>query len=162
MPETIVFALTFATAVGCGLVGGVFFAFSTFVMRSLARLPTAQGIAAMQSINVLAVTPMFMTALFGTALGCLVLAVAGVIGWPSLLSTHLLAAGVLYLAGTIAVTMFCNVPRNQALAATAADGTNADRFWREYVRGWTMWNHVRTITSLAASALLIGGLCALH
>lgn len=30
--------------------GGVFFAFSTFVMDGLRRLPPAQGIAAMQSI----------------------------------------------------------------------------------------------------------------
>ena len=55
--------------------GGVFFAFSAFVMQALARLPPAQGIAAMQSINVAAVTPPFMVALFGTALACL--------GWRS-------------------------------------------------------------------------------
>ncbi len=35
----------------CGLVAGVFFAFSTFVMSGLARLPPADGIRAMQSIN---------------------------------------------------------------------------------------------------------------
>ena len=57
------------------MVAGVFFAFSTFVMPALRRLPAAHGVAAMQSINVLAVTPVFMTALFGAGVGCLGLVV---------------------------------------------------------------------------------------
>jgi uncharacterized membrane protein len=56
--------LTVVAALGCGLNAGVFFAFSSFVMKALARLQSAQGIAAMQSINAVAVTPAFMTALF--------------------------------------------------------------------------------------------------
>ena len=46
------FALTLFAALGCGLIAGVFFAFSTFVMKALARLPSGEGMAAMQSINV--------------------------------------------------------------------------------------------------------------
>ena len=72
------YAATLATALGCGLVAGVFFAFSSFVMPALRRLPAAQGVAAMQSINRLAPTPVFMTALFGTALAAL-----GVAGWAA-------------------------------------------------------------------------------
>jgi uncharacterized membrane protein len=40
------FALKLFTALGCGLVAGVFFAFSTFVMNALARLQPREGIAA--------------------------------------------------------------------------------------------------------------------
>jgi hypothetical protein len=55
------------TALGCGLNAGVFFAFSSFVMKALARLQPAQGIVAMQSINLMAVTPAFMAGLsFGS------------------------------------------------------------------------------------------------
>ena len=61
MDEVLV-VLTLVTALGCGLSAGALFAFSSFVMGALARLPVAQGIAAMNSINVVAVTPMFMTA----------------------------------------------------------------------------------------------------
>jgi uncharacterized membrane protein len=43
--------LTAVTALGCGLNAGVFFAFSSFVMKALARLQPAQGIVAMQSIT---------------------------------------------------------------------------------------------------------------
>lgn len=44
--------MTITAALGCGLIAGVFFAFSTFVMKGLARIPTEAGVAAMQSINV--------------------------------------------------------------------------------------------------------------
>ena len=36
-------ALTVVTTLGCALVGGVFFAFSTFVMKGLGRLTPSQG-----------------------------------------------------------------------------------------------------------------------
>jgi hypothetical protein len=74
-------ALAFVSALGCGVVAGVFFAFSTFVMPALARLPTAQGVAAMQAINVAALTPPFMAALFGTGAACAILAVLAVLRW---------------------------------------------------------------------------------
>ena len=53
--------LTFFAAIGARVVGGVFFAFSNFVMPALARLPAAGGIAAMNSINVTVITPTFIT-----------------------------------------------------------------------------------------------------
>ena len=73
--------VTLATALGCGLSAGVFFAFSSFVMPALDRLAPAQSIRAMNSINKLALTPVFMTALFGTALACAVLGVWAVVSW---------------------------------------------------------------------------------
>jgi uncharacterized membrane protein len=57
MIDHLLFALTLVAALGCGLMAGVFFAFSAFVMKALARLPLAQGIAAMQSINVAVINP---------------------------------------------------------------------------------------------------------
>ena len=67
MSDRLLRVLTLISALGCGLVGGIFFAFSAFVMKALNRLPPAQGIAAMQSINVTVINPLFMTAFFGTA-----------------------------------------------------------------------------------------------
>src|SRR3546814_1615199 len=62
----------FAAAFGAALVGGVFFGFSNFVMAGLGRMPSEQGVAAMNSINVTVINPGFMTALFGTGLLCLI------------------------------------------------------------------------------------------
>jgi len=50
------FALTLFAVLGCGMLTGVFFAFSAFVMNTLAHLPSAQGITTMQSINVEVIT----------------------------------------------------------------------------------------------------------
>jgi uncharacterized membrane protein len=58
---------TTIAAVGSGLAGGVFFALRRLSYRHCRRLPGTPGIAAMQSINKLAPTPVFMTLLFGTA-----------------------------------------------------------------------------------------------
>jgi uncharacterized membrane protein len=151
--------LTFVSAIGCALNAGVFFAFSSFVMKALARLPAAQGIAAMNSINVAAVTPAFMTALFGTGAACLVLAVRTPFMWHQPGAAYVLAGAVLYLVGTILVTLIFNVPRNDALARVNPSSGNANAVWSEYVRSWTLWNHVRTISALTAAALLTIGLC---
>jgi len=119
--------VTLGTALGCGLSAGVFFAFSAFVMPALGRLPSGQGIAAMQSINKLAVTPAFMTALFGSALACAGLAAWSVVAWGERPAPWLLAGGVLYLVGAIVVTIAVNVPLNDALATTRPDGAGAVR-----------------------------------
>ena len=52
----VLYIATLATALGCGLIAGAFFAFSSFVMPALKRLPTTEGIAAMQSITAAALT----------------------------------------------------------------------------------------------------------
>ena len=148
-------ALTFGAAIGCGLVAGVFFAFSTFVMPALARLPAPQGIAAMQSINVVAITPVFMTALFGTAAACVVVAAAAVTEWRGVTSAYLLSGSLSYLVGTIAVTIACNVPLNNALAAVDPNSSDAVWFWQKYVRQWTAWNHVRAVSGLVAAGFLL-------
>jgi len=149
--------LVVATAIACAGMGGVFFAFSSFVMRALARVPPAHGIAAMQSINVVAVTPVFMIALFGTAVACVGLAANAVIEWRGVASAYMLAGCVSYLVGTIVVTIIFNVPLNNQLTAVDATGADAIWFWSRYVRRWTAWNHVRALSSFVAAALLLLG-----
>lgn len=148
------YVVTLATALGCGLVAGVFFAFSSFIMPALKRLPPKQGVAAMQSINVLAVTPVFMTALFGTALACLGLSVWAVLGSGDQPTAVLISGGALYLVGSIGVTMAFNVPLNNRLDPLDAEDGDGARFWDEYLSKWTAWNHVRTVAALGAAAAL--------
>jgi uncharacterized membrane protein len=141
--------------VGCGAVGGVFFAFSTFVMPALARLAPAQGAAAMQSVNVAAVRPAFMALLFGTAGLTAGLGVHAGLTWGDGPSALVLAAALLYLVGTIGVTIAVNVPRNDALARVAPGDAAVQEAWARFLPGWTAGNHVRTVTALAASVLLV-------
>ena len=88
-------ALTLAAGLGCGLIAGVFFAFSAFVMTALARLPPAQGIAAMQSISVVVINPVFGVAFFGTAAACVLLAVVSLLAWSQPGAVYVLAGSLL-------------------------------------------------------------------
>jgi uncharacterized membrane protein len=148
----LLFALKLFSALGCGLIAGVFFAFSTFVMKALAQQPSAQGIAAMQSINITVINPWFMTAFLGTAATCLFLAVASLLNWHQPGDVYLLIGSLLYLIGTFGVTMVFNVPLNDALAIVKPDSTDGATLWARYLTDWTFWNHVRTVATIAAAA----------
>lgn len=147
------FPLTLFSALGCGLMAGVFFAFSTFVMKALARLQATQGIVAMQSINITAIDPLFMTVLFGTAAACILLAVFSLSKWHQPGAAYLLLGSLLYLVGTVGVTIAFNVPLNDALAKVEPGSTDGASLWTSYLANWTTWNHVRTLAALAAAAL---------
>jgi uncharacterized membrane protein len=142
----VLFWLTLAAALGCALVGGIFFAFSNFVMKALFRIPAQSGIAAMQAINVTVLNPLFFALFFGTAALCALLLF---LRWGS---PFALIGAALYLAGTIGVTVVFNVPRNNALAGLDPAGSVSD--WRRYVQEWTWWNHVRMLAAIVAAALL--------
>ena len=150
--------LAFIAAIGCGLVGGIFFAFSSFVMAGLGRLPSDHGIAAMNSINVTVINPMFFAAFFGTALVCMALMIGSIFWWDQGGGKLLLAAGVIYLAGCIGVTMAFNVPLNNALAAVPPGTPEAAALWSHYLDRWTAWNTVRTVAPLVSAALFIAAL----
>jgi uncharacterized membrane protein len=152
------YSVTLITALGCGAIAGVFFAFSSFVMKALARLPPNDGIAAMQSINVLAVNSWFLAAFLGTAALCVLVIVAALVQWSEPFAVFLLLGGLAYLAGCFLVTVVFNVPMNNALAALPAAAPDRVDRWTTYLANWTTWNHVRTVASLAASALLTVGL----
>jgi uncharacterized membrane protein len=147
--------LTFLAALGSGVIAGVFFAFSAFVMSALGRLPPDQGIAAMQSINVAVINPWFFAAFFGTAALCAILAIASLLRWSEPGAFLLVAGSLLYLVGTILVTIRLNVPLNDALAAAEPASAEAASLWTRYLAEWTRWNHVRTVASLAAAASFI-------
>jgi uncharacterized membrane protein len=149
------FVWTLLSALGAGLVAGIFFAFSSFVMGALGRLPAPQGVAAMQSINVVAVTWPFMLVLFGTVLTSLVAAVLSLRapGRPG--AVYLVVGAALYLVGSIGVTMACNVPQNDALAAVNPASAEAASLWQRYLVSWTAWNHVRTVASLGAMVAFV-------
>jgi uncharacterized membrane protein len=155
MIDRAIVALTFTAAIGSGLIAGVFFAFSSFVMPALRRLSTEQGIAAMQSINITVLNPMFLGLFLGTAVGCVILVVSALLTWQRPGAACALVGSALYLLGTFLVTAIFNVPRNNALAALDPASAESARLWAEYVAGWTLWNHVRTIAAIAAAILLM-------
>lgn len=154
MIEGIQLYLVAGTALASGLVGGVLYAFSSFVMAGLKRLPPAQGMAAMQSINVTAVKPGLMIPFFGTMIASVAVAITAIADWDDTTSVWLLAGAASYVLGTFATTGTYHVPRNNALAATSTDAPEAESVWARYLNEWTRWNHFRMLAALAAAALL--------
>jgi uncharacterized membrane protein len=149
------FPLTVIAALGSGLMAGTFFAFSVFVMGALGRLPTEQGISAMQSINVVVLNALFLGVFLGTAVVCTLLGGMTVFAWPSSGAGWRLAGCLLYVAGSFLITMAFNVPLNNHLARVTAGTPEAASVWAFYQARWTAWNHVRTVAPLAALACFI-------
>jgi uncharacterized membrane protein len=152
--------LLLLASVGSGLVGGVFFAFSAFVMKALADLPAATGVAAMQRINVVVLNPLFLGLFVGTALLALACIGMAALAWGSTRSWLLFAAGLSYTLGAFGVTVAFNVPRNERLARLAPDSPELLAYWPVYVRAWLAWNHVRTLASSVAAVLAAAALAA--
>jgi len=90
----------------------------------------------------------------GTAAACVLLAVSSLLKWGEPGAGYILVGSVLYLAGTVLVTITFNVPRNEALAAVDPASPEGARLWSDYVVGWTAWNHVRVGAALSAAASL--------
>lgn len=145
--------MLFAGAISSALVAGIFYAFSSFVMPALGRVPDEQGRDAMNAINVAVYTPSFMILFMGTALLSAIVAVWSLFSIERLGSQLVLAASLLYLVGCFGVTVVFNVPLNRQLASVDTSSGNA--LWRRFLRDWTIWNTVRTVGAVLASALFI-------
>ena len=155
MTEYIFTTLLWFSALGTGLVAGVFFAFSTFIMTAFARIPEPHGISAMQSINSTILRSLFMPFFFGTALASVLLAGRALSRWDEPGAMAMLAAGSIYFVGMFLCTIFFNVPLNNVLAAVDPADAEAAPVWSRYLKIWTAWNHVRTVASTAACGLFI-------
>lgn len=148
--------ITIAAIAGAGVITGLLFAFSNFVMQALATLPDEQGMFTMQQINEKIINPIFLAFFLGTPLLCAIIAVNAsiVLGSPG--SVFLLVGAISYLVGPFGITMLFNVPLNNRLAAAASH--DAQIVWSDYQVRWQRWNHVRTCIGVASIVLLAAGL----
>ena len=156
--NTLTIVATIAAIVGAALVGGIFFAFSNFVMNALKRVPSSEGMLAMQTINVTVLNRWFLGVFMGTAVVSLILATVAIAGWTSAESPYLLGGAVAYIGGTCLVTAFGNVPLNNELGAVEAGDPKSSKIWDHYVERWTTLNTRRTGAALVAALLFSIGL----
>ena len=148
--------LSLGTAVAAAVMGGVFFAFSSFVMTALGNINPAEGIRAMQRINIDVFCWSFVSLFFGLPLASLGLGIYAVWQWSVPNSVYYLVGSVVYLAGCFLVTAAGNVPLNNVLARVDPDADNAIDEWRRYLVTWTRWNHIRTAACLVACVVFAG------
>ncbi len=160
MTELMITTLLWFCAIGAGLMAGVYFAFSTFIMSSLARIATAEGVSAMQSINRVILRSLFMPLFFGTTAASLALAVVAVVRWDEPGAAAMLGGGITYVVGMFLCTIAFNVPLNNRLDAVDPEAAGAAEVWSRYLRVWTLWNHVRTAACAVACGLFIAAIAA--
>jgi uncharacterized membrane protein len=146
--------LTVAAAIGVSITAGVYFAFSTFVMVALRRLSNSQAISAMNSINKAAPNPLFMLALFGTAIVCVLLMVSGLQHRDNPAAMWQIVGAALYLVSVV-ITVIYHIPHNDQLMRVDPNGAGAGTTWTHFYSGWLAWNHVRTLASVGGTVSLI-------
>ncbi len=157
--STAMMILGLASLLGAALMTGTFYAFSTFVMKALARVPAAEGMASMQSINVVVINRWFLSVFMGTTvLSGILVGLALFDRQPS--SLWMLSGGLVYVLGTFLVTMICNVPLNNELARASATELDGHDVWVRYLDRWTKWNHLRTVFAVISTLLFALGLMA--
>ena len=141
---------------GAGVVTGLLFAFSNFVMSALADLPNEKGMYAMQRINEDILNPIFFAFFFGTPILCLL--IIALTALESAADGHrlLIAGAICYLAGPFGITVLFNVPLNNELMQAGPD--EANDAWPSYMKRWQRWNHIRTYVGVVSIVLLSFGI----
>jgi uncharacterized membrane protein len=155
MSSILITVLLWAAALSSGLMAGVYFAFSVFIMKAFDKIETAQSVAAMNSINEIILRSLFMPVFFGSSIISFLLVVVAFVYWGEAGAGLALIAGLVYFVGMFACTVVFNVPLNNGLARLGPDSNNAQQIWSHYLITWTKWNHLRTISSLITCALCI-------
>lgn len=148
--------LTITLIVFAGLITGLLFAFSNFVMRALALEPNEAGMRAMQRINLEIINPLFLLLFVGSGLMSAVLLYASASELSRPGCSWLMAGSISYLAGPIGTTAAFNVPLNNTLAHSPL--SQCDEVWPSYVTRWLYWNHWRSALGILALLLLSIGL----
>ncbi len=141
----------FAAIILTGLSAGLFYAWSVSVIPGTRKIIDITYLESMQSINRAILNPAFYLIFMGSPL---VLALStfqhfksGTIFWI------LLAATLLYLIGTFGVTIFGNVPLNDALDAldlVSLSDIERSEFRNSYETKWNRLHWIRALFSVLA------------
>lgn len=140
-------------ALWSAIVGGVFSAFSEFVMSALIKTEAAGGIEAMQHINRDVIKTQFVAGILSIAALSVLFALYGIVVFEGASLIALVIAAVVYLTSVFLVTLLGNVPMNNKLESLDHTTSAAVAYWAEYGRDWTRLNHIRTMGSILTAGL---------
>nr|WP_294875696.1 anthrone oxygenase family protein [uncultured Pedobacter sp.] len=137
------------------LMAGLFYAWSCSVNLGLAKLSDEGYLTAMQEINRAILNPVFFAGFFG-ALVLLPLSAYLHYSQPVQLKFWLLVAAALcYIIGTFGVTIFGNVPLNNALDAFNLKSATAEAMRLQRSGFEATWNSLNTIRAVAATIAIV-------
>ena len=153
--KSVIIAMLWFSALSCGVLAGLYFAFSAFVMRALGRIEPKAGIAAMNAINADIQRSLFMPIFLGSTFVAAILVPVALRRLELPYGLPVLAGSLIYLSGMFLVTMLRNVPLNNALMMVDGSSAEDPATWSRYLTQWTQWNHMRTFASLAGCGLYV-------
>tara|TARA_B100001559_G_C16199045_1_gene483587 strand:+ start:122 stop:628 length:507 start_codon:yes stop_codon:yes gene_type:complete len=138
-----------------GFIGGVYFAFSFFVMQSLKKTSASNAIRTMNTINLVILKSPFMLLFFFSSFIALILFLENLI-LNKLISVEGFAS-LIFIVGMFICTATKNVPLNNKLADFDFNDSkyNPEIEWNYYYMNWTKWNHIRTASCFLSTALLL-------
>ena len=157
MSSSLITLLLWGAALGSGLMAGVYFAFSGFIMQALGKIESAQSIAAMNAINEVILRSWFMLVFLVSSIISVLLIIFAFAHWGEAGSGWTFITGAIYFVGMFICTIVFNVPLNNMLLESNED--SAPEAWAHYLETWTRWNHLRAVSSLVPCALSVWLLC---
>jgi uncharacterized membrane protein len=152
MFETILFVLT---GLLTSLLAGVFFGYAVSVNGGLGRLSDRSYVAAMQSINIVILNPLFLTTFMGPVL---LLPLLTFLHWNQPDQLLLLAASVVYVLGVFGITAGGNVPLNERLAKLdlkSASEKDVEEARKAFEKSWNRLHTLRTLAAILATTLFL-------
>lgn len=140
------------TALASALIAGLFYSYSCSVNPGLGALSDQHYLTAMQSINRVILNPAFFFSFMGTLI---LLPISTYQHFGTARFSWLLAATVVYVVGTFGVTMFGNVPLNEALDKIDITATHARELAQQRAAFELPWNRLHSIRTIASVISLI-------
>mgnify|MGYP003637973407 FL=1 len=142
-------------ALWSAVIGGVFSAFSEFIMAGLLRSEPSGGIEAMQQINRTVIKTQFVAGILLIAPASVFFALHSLTVFEGAALVALIAAPLVYVPSVFLMTIIGNVPMNIRLERLDHTSPDARTYWTRYGRDWTRLNHVRTIGSVVTATLYV-------
>ena len=142
-------------ALWSAVIGGVFSAFSEFIMSGLLRTTPAGGIEAMQHINRTVIKTQFVAGILLIAPLSVFFAIYSLTAYDGAARCALTLAPVVFLPSVFLMTVFGNVPMNNRLAQLDHTSAEAGAYWVAYGRNWTRLNHVRALGSILTAVIYV-------
>lgn len=148
---------TISTILLTGLTAGLCFTWTNAVTPGIGRLDDLGYLQSFQEMNRAIINPLFLIVFFGP----MFTHIANVYlnrNLPNTIFWVLLAAGILYVAGVVAITIFGNVPLNEMLESTNLQTASPEKLKalrNSFENKWDRFHLIRTITSTLSFLLLI-------
>jgi uncharacterized membrane protein len=140
-------------ALWSAIIGGIFSAFSEFIMSALLKTEAAGGMEAMQHINRDVIRSQFVAGILSIAVFSTLFSFYSIAVFEGAALAALILAPLVYLPSVFLMTIFGNVPMNNKLDGLDPASPEGHRYWQEYARKWTRLNHARSIGSVLTAGL---------